>query len=244
MALLPFAWALAALVLLRLSERWIHLRLQELGYRLTGNQAVALALYAIILFPGVLLHELSHWLAAHMMGVRTGRLSLIPAVRDGKLQLGAVEIYPAGLDPLRESLIGGAPLITGCVVLLLIANNLFGIAATRAALTGGNLQAVLALLWQSLRAPDFWLWFYLAFAIANAMMPSSADRRAWPAFAVIAGLLTGVLLLAGLNDLLLAGLNGPLAVGASYLAAAFSFTVGINLLVMAILGALGFLLAR
>ena len=53
----PFLWALVALILLRLTERWIHRHLQLLGYRLTGSQTVALVIYAIVLFPGVLAHE-------------------------------------------------------------------------------------------------------------------------------------------------------------------------------------------
>jgi len=101
---LTFLLALVTLILLRLTERWIHLHLQLIGHRLTGSETAALSIYAIIFFPGVVLHELSHWLFAKLCGVRTGRISLLPSVgKTGNLHLGSVEYSAAGLDPFRES---------------------------------------------------------------------------------------------------------------------------------------------
>jgi hypothetical protein len=229
LTLWPFFWALAALALLRLTERWIHRHLQQFGLLLTKNETVALATYAVLLFPGVVLHELSHWLAARLMGVRTGRISLLPArSRDGQLQLGAVEYQASGLDPIRESLVGAAPLITGCIALFLIANHLYGIPAATAAFTGGTLQPILDLLARGFEQPDFWLWFYLVFVIANAMMPSPADRRAWPAFLAILGLGTVVLLILGAGEWLLPRLTEVVVALSGYLATTLTLTIGVN----------------
>ncbi len=226
-------WALLALLSLRLTERWVHRRLQRLGFHLTKNRDAALTIFAIILFPGVLLHELSHWLFARLLGVRTGRINLLPAVnKKGELQLGALEYYAAGLDPIRESLVGAAPLITGSIVLLLIANYLFGLPEAQETLSSGQVQAFLGLIWQSLHTPDFWLWLYLAFAVANAMMPSPADRRAWPAFAIIVALAVTALLLLGLGDWILISLEGPAALWLSHWATALTLSAGINLLIV------------
>jgi hypothetical protein len=97
---LTFLLALVTLILLRLTERWIHLHLQLIGHRLTGSETAALSIYAIIFFPGVVLHELSHWLFAKLCGVRTGRISLLPSVgKTGNLHLGSVEYSAAGLAP-------------------------------------------------------------------------------------------------------------------------------------------------
>ncbi len=234
--LASFAWALGTLILVQLSARWIHRHLQWVGYRLSGSRSVALIIYSTILLPGVLLHELSHWLSAALLGVRTGRISLFPSVRpDGRLQLGAVEYYRAGLDPIRESIIGAAPLVAGCAALLLIAGHLLGFPAAQDAIAAQDLGAVLGWMQVSLGTPDFWLWFYLAFAIANAMMPSAADRRAWPAFLVVVGAATGLLLALGLSDWIVLGLEGPLALGAGYLASAFTVTIIINLVMMGLL---------
>jgi hypothetical protein len=229
----PLAWALVALVLLRLTERWIHRHLQQFGFQLTGNQTVALVSYAILLFPGVVLHELSHWLFARLLGIRTGRISLLPARgRDGQLQLGSVEYQAAGLDPVRESLVGGAPLIAGCAALFLIANHLYGIPVFTQAFASGELQSILDLLAHGLQKPDFWLWFYLIFTIANAMMPSAADRRAWPAFLAILALGVVVLLILGLGDWLLPRLAEVLVALSGYLATTLTLTIGVNLLIL------------
>lgn len=236
---MTFLLALVTLILLRLTERWIHLHLQLIGHRLAGSETAALSIYAIIFFPGVVLHELSHWLFAKLCGVRTGRISLLPSVgKTGNLHLGSVEYSAAGLDPFRESLIGAAPLMVGCTVLLLIANHLFGVPAARVALSSGDLDALLDLLRTGFRTPDFWLWYYLAFAIANAMMPSPADRRAWPALMLIIALITGLMVVLGLGDLVIEGMRGLFTLGISYLATAFAFTICINLLMIAIIALL------
>ncbi len=43
-------------------------------FLLTGDEELALWLYAIVLFPGVALHELSHALVARLLGVKIGHL--------------------------------------------------------------------------------------------------------------------------------------------------------------------------
>jgi hypothetical protein len=231
--LYPLLWALVALVLLRLTERWIHRHLQQFGFQLTGNQTVALVTYAVLLFPGVVLHELSHWLFARFLGIRTGRISLLPArTRDGQLQLGSVEYHTGGLDPIRESLVGAAPLITGCAALFLIANRLYSIPVATAAFASGELRSVIDLLGHGFQQPDFWLWFYLIFTVANAMMPSPADRRAWPAFLAILALGVSVLIILGLGDWLLPRLGGVLLALSGYLATTLTLTTGINLLIL------------
>ncbi len=226
-------WTCFGLLALHLTKRWLDRHVQLLGYYFTKNQGIALVIYAIIFFPGVLLHELSHWLFAQLLGARTGRISLIPSMgKDGKFQLGAVEYYAGNLDPIRESLIGAAPLICGSLTLLLIANHLFGLPEASEVFEQREWWSVVQLYWDSLHTPDFWLWFYLAFAVANAMMPSAADRRAWPAFAVIVMLTLMMILLLGLGDWLMISMEKSTALWLNYLATALSLTVSINLLIM------------
>jgi len=66
---MSFFWVAIALPVLLLLQRWIHRHLRGVAYLLTGRQSWAVIIYALILFPGVLLHELSHWLAAQVLGV-------------------------------------------------------------------------------------------------------------------------------------------------------------------------------
>src|SRR3990170_5216778 len=77
-----------------------------------GRSEIARAFFSLLFFPGVLLHETSHYLAARLLGVKTGRFSLLPQpLPDGRLRLGFVET--TGTDLLRDALIGVAPLVAG-----------------------------------------------------------------------------------------------------------------------------------
>ena len=89
---MPLLWVLVSIPVLLLLQRWIHAHLHGLSLLLTGKPERAVYIYALVLFPGVLLHELSHWLAATLLGVRAGRFSVMPRHRpDGTIQLGYVE---------------------------------------------------------------------------------------------------------------------------------------------------------
>ena len=192
-SLMPIIWVIIALPVLLLMQRWIQTHLHGISLLLTGKPERAMYLYAFILFPGVLIHELSHWLTAKLLGVRTGSLSLLPRRgADGTLQLGYVEYYRSKtLDPVRESLIGGAPLIVGTAVILLISYNIFSVPDLAVAVQSGDMDTVVVALSDFFQTRLILLWIYLIFAISNAMMPSKSDRRAWPAFVVAMIILAG-----------------------------------------------------
>src|SRR5512136_2718400 len=104
----PLLWLIVLFAPLLSVKRWLSRHLQGVGLLFFGNHEGATALHYIVLLPGVILHELSHWLAAKLMGVRTAGISLMPQVkRGGTVRLGAVKVGKS--DPLRESLIGLAP---------------------------------------------------------------------------------------------------------------------------------------
>ncbi|MGH2537925.1 MAG: hypothetical protein ACRDHL_11065, partial [Candidatus Promineifilaceae bacterium] len=203
--LTPLVWVVLTLPILLLLQRWIHRHLHGVAYLLTGNRQWAVLLYAIVLFPGVLLHEASHWLSAKLLGVRTGAFSIVPQLRaDGAVQLGYVEYYKSkGLGPLRESLIGSAPLITGTLVVLFISFRVFDVNALASAFATGSVDALTVGLTELLATADFLVWLYLIFAISNAMMPSSSDRRAWPLFALLLAAAAGVVYLLDLDLVLI-----------------------------------------
>lgn len=235
-ALMPFVWVLMALPLVMLTQRWLHNHLRGLALLITGQMDRAVVAYALLFFPGVLLHELSHWITARLLGVRTGNISLIPRTqKDGSIQLGYVEYYKgANLGPVRESLIGGAPLIAGTLVTLALAFRVFGVTSLAAAIERGDLDAFTLALGDIFTANDFLVWVYLLFAVSNAMMPSRSDRRAWPAFLLLLGVGTAVLFLLDLQSLLWQGLVGPVATVFGYLAVAFTLTLAVNLFMMAL----------
>ena len=244
--LMPFIWVAITLPTLSLLQRWIHRHLHGLAYLLTGNRNWAVILYAIVLFPGVLLHELSHWFAATILRVRTGSFSILPKTGpDGTIQLGYVEYYKTrGVGPIRESLIGSAPLITGTAVVLLIAFRIFDVNALAEAIQSGEVGRLADALAALFETGDFLVWLYLIFAVSNAMMPSASDRRAWPAFAVIMLLFALLLFILGLQDELADTLAGPAATVFGHLGLAYSLAIGVDIFFMAIIWLLERLIGR
>jgi hypothetical protein len=244
--LMPLIWVAITLPILSFLQRWIHRHIHGLAYLLTGNRSWAVILYAIVLFPGVLLHEVSHWLAATLLGVRTGSFSILPkTTADGSIQLGYVEYYKTrSVGPIRESLIGSAPLVTGTAVVLLIAFKIFDVTALAEAIQTGEVNRLTDALTTLFGTNDFLVWLYLLFAVSNAMMPSASDRRAWPAFAVIMILFALALFLLGLQDELVDTLAGPAATVFGYLGLAYSLTIGVDLFFIFLIYLLEHLVSR
>ena len=195
----PFA---ASLLVFLALQRWLYRELQAVFLLITRRSAAAMNLFSLLLFPGVFLHELSHLLMALLLGVKAGRFSLIPRMlADGKIRLGYVET--AATDPIRDTLIGAAPLISGVAVLSFLMNRPLGLLPLASLLfseTWGEFWAEAA---QLPARPDFWLWFYLAFAISSTMVPSAADRRAWWSLGLFIGLMLILSLLPGMSEWLL-----------------------------------------
>ena len=71
-------WLLAALIVLVFLQRSLHREIQAFFLILSHNPGFTQVIFAIIFFPGVFLHELSHFLVAKLLGVQTGKFSLIP----------------------------------------------------------------------------------------------------------------------------------------------------------------------
>jgi hypothetical protein len=221
-------WLAAALVLLLLIERWIHRHLQGVMLLLTSDPEIAVALYALPLLPGILLHELSHALAAILLGVRIGRISVRPKLTGQRVQLGFIPVERT--DAVRASLIGLAPLLIGSLAILLIGYGVFGIGAMEAALTTRDWAAALAWLAGMLKARDAWLWAYAVFAVSNTMLPSRADRQAWAPVLLFLLLVGVIAVIAGLGPALVSGLAAPLGTALRWLAAMCTLTLLVDLL--------------
>jgi hypothetical protein len=201
-------WLLLALFALIFLQRILHREIQAFVLILTRNPGVTQVIFALIFFPGVLLHELSHFLMAKLLGVRTGRFSLIPQpMPNGRLRLGYVETASGGV--IRDALVGFAPLVTGCLFVAYAAINPMKMLPLWGILRGGNFT----LFWMGLGIlpglKDFWLWFYLTFIISSTMMPSASDRHAWLPVGIFTGASIVVAILAGAGPWLLAHLAPP-----------------------------------
>jgi len=220
-------WLAGTLALLLLVERWIHRHLQGVMLLLTGDPEVAVVLYALPLLPGILLHELSHALAAILLGVRVGRISIRPKRAGQRVQLGFVPVERT--DVVRASLIGLAPLLAGSAAILLIGYGVFGIGTVRTALVAGDWANLAAGLLGAPKAPDAWIWAYVVFAVSNTMLPSRADRQAWTPVLLFL-LLIGVLIwAAGLWPAIVEGLSEPLTMALRWLATTCALTIAVDL---------------
>jgi hypothetical protein len=214
---------LATFIPLVLLERWIHQHIHGVALLATRHDDAAVLLYALPLLPGVLLHEFSHWLAARLLGVKTAGMSLLPQrQRDGHVRLGSVTIYQT--DVVRASLIGVAPLISGSLVVLAMGQWVFGVGALGEALQSGHFEAIAPALAAALSAPDMWLWLYLLFAVANAMLPSESDRETWPPVILFLAVVVVAAYVLGFSSFLLE--LAPLVTSAvRWLAVAFALTI-------------------
>ena len=223
--------------LLLFLERQVHRRLRGFFYLLTGNRKYSLYGYSLILLPGVFLHELSHWVFAKMLGIRTGNFSIFPSEgADGSTTLGYVEYYRTPtLDPVREGLVGASPLFFGIPAVVLISQYLFNtpeiLSLVQTATPATLIQAALS----SFQSADSLVWLYVLFAVSNSMMPSSADRRAWPLLFV--ALATMVLVLYFLDAIpgLVNRYGGSATQLFSYIALAFTITILIDMVAMMVL---------
>ncbi len=93
----------------------------------TGNNSISIAVITLLLFPGTVIHELSHLFTAEILGVRTGKLELSPEWIRGKpipgtrqeVTAGSVMIAKTG--PFRRAAIGLAPFLVGLIATIALA---------------------------------------------------------------------------------------------------------------------------
>jgi hypothetical protein len=239
----PLAWLIVTLVPLLFMKRWINQHIQGLGMLLTGDNEAVMFLYFVLLLPGILIHELSHWLTAKLLGVRTGKITLWPSKRQGnQMRMGSVSIAHA--DPLRSSLIGVAPLISGCLTILIIGQLVLGLGDLGEILRNREWEQVGESILAHVRAPDFWLWLYLIFAISNAMLPSETDREPWKPVLLFMGLAALISYVAGWAHAVPEPVANASMIALSYLAYAFSLTVVVDVVFISIMAVLETLVSR
>ncbi len=231
--------ALAATLLPLLgAKRWITRSLQELSIRWVGDSQVALVVYFVLVLPGVVIHELSHWLMATLLGVRVSKLRLGP-VRQGRsnrVSLGSVRV--GKVDPVRASLIGLAPLLGASAAILLIGNLVLGMDQMAASVVSGGPAGVWAALQEAMQVPDSWLWLYLIFAISNAMLPSESDMSAVRPVLIFLGVAAVIFLVVAGVPTIPPGVRDAVDAVAGYLASAFGLTLAVDALFVLIIALL------
>jgi hypothetical protein len=180
---------------------------------------------------------------AKLLGVRTGRFSLIPQAQpNGKLRLGYVETASGGF--LRDALIGVAPLVVGSLIVAYIAIYPLHLLPLWDYVRAAEWSRFWSGLGEVLKVAGFWIWFYMTFAISSTMMPSASDRHAWLPVGLLAVLLVGLAILAGAGPWMLENLAPPINSFLGGLAMIFGLSGIVHLLLILPFAIFHFLLAR
>lgn len=219
--LTPLASLVAVLTLLVFVERWIHSHLYGVGWLLTNDEKSATAIYYVLLFPGVFLHEFVQYMLAGALNVKIKRMIAWPeAQENGTLRLDFVQIQEARW--FQAAIIGAAPMIMGMGLVWLISDRVLGLEAFLKALETADITIIGPAFQNLASKPDFYLWLYLVFTISNAMLPTPADRQGWPlVFAIFTGVIL-FLVITGSGDVLWDAFTGPVAHGIERLATALA----------------------
>lgn len=188
--ILLFIGATLAFVLVR---RVLFIDMLRLLIALTRNVLTAHKIHFALVFPGVLLHELSHYIALRLMGV-PGRLHIGVEMQSDFTIYGHVDFYEDDVNGIKHFISGIAPLITGLGAISLIAINFMGVPSIRTIVASSGNFDFSAILVQ---ASHWWFWvaFYFVFAIASEMIPSPADRRYWVHLGIVLVILFAISLL-------------------------------------------------
>lgn len=161
---MPFVYLVISFLLLVYSRKIFIKSLAEIaGPNLTKK------LYFLLFFPGIIIHELSHFFVASLLLVPTGKISFFPEEE----KMASVQV--AKTDPVRQTLIGLAPTIAGTAAILAIF-----FFALKLPIKVFTLSELFSLLKNTRHLP----WLYLIFSINNTMFTSPQDRR--PLFGFIA----------------------------------------------------------
>lgn len=86
--------------------------------KVTKSHKVSITLMAYVFLPGVIIHELSHYLTAKITGVHVSHMEFTPQIHGNRVKLGSVSI--AHTDILRRFFIGVAPILFGLGMISLL----------------------------------------------------------------------------------------------------------------------------
>ena len=147
-------------VIATLRQRLVY-EFSGMSLLLFGRTRPGVLFYSIIFLPGTIIHELSHWIVAEILQVKTGDITIFPDSQTDQSNQRLGSVATVRTDPFRGFLIGLAPFITGIGILAILGRLL--------QLGWGNYA------WWQLA-----LIIYGIMVISNSMMISKEDRRTWP----------------------------------------------------------------
>ncbi len=164
--------ALFLILIIFFLSRSVYRQIYLLFYRVGKHRSWAIHLLLLVFLPGTIVHELSHFLAATFLGVRTGTINLIPQIKEeGQVIAGETQI--AQCDPIRYSLIGIAPFVSGILLIYSVGRFLlFG--DTGLAFNFFSFSAWISLMQKNFSLLGMFSAFFL-FWVSNTMFSSKKD---------------------------------------------------------------------
>jgi hypothetical protein len=205
------------LVILSFISRTLTQRLFEAVYLVTKARSVGISFVTLLLFPGTIVHELSHLFTAGILGVRAGKLELAPTSLKGE-HIHAGSVMVAESDPIRRSLIGLAPLFTGLTILTVISYYLHP----------WWQEAFLSMqngLFVTMPVIRFLLSLCIISAVSNTMFSSPEDLKGVPAVGITLVIIATVLYFLGIR----LTLTGPVLTAFVQAGTSLSVSLGIVL---------------
>lgn len=191
-----FVLLLVELILLFFLSQRLTQTVFELCLLLFRARSVAITIITILNFPGTVIHELSHLFTAEVLGVHTGKLTLVPeSIQGDEIKAGSVMI--ARSDPFRRYLIGLAPIFVGLLAI-----------TTLSYFAPGLWHHVFAAQTVWYANPFFYyllLTIYCLLAVSNAMFSSAEDLKGFVPFAITLGIMIAAAYIAGIR----VGITGP-----------------------------------
>lgn len=171
-----FVWGLVALVPMLYLQSQLRLELLRIFYRFTRSLKGAFNVLSFLFFPGLFLHEASHWVTAFLLGIRTFKMRVFPEQQpDGSIPMGYVVMEMP--DFLRGSLIGLAPLIAGSTLTWYLGLKVLKLDLLWNILLSAHWATYPAKITELYAGGSDWLWVwaYVLIAVSIMMVPSDSD---------------------------------------------------------------------
>lgn len=193
---MEFTWVfvIIQLIFLFVTSQKISQALFYLFEKISRSRKIAVGLLSFIFFPGVVIHELAHFLMASLLFVRVGDIEFTPQLQADGIKMGSVQI--AKTDMLRRFLIGVAPLIFGFSILVIGIYSFFSYFPF----------AELELNWQYILSIIVVL--YSVFVITNTMFSSKKDMEGAFGFLILILFILAVVFVAGKGEWVVAIFDG------------------------------------
>ncbi len=220
---------------LRQLERWLHQHIFKVGWLIFKNFQHTTLIYYTFFLPGVILNQLVYWLVAGVLDVRAERAIRLPEKQEvAELKLNFIKLSKKA-SPAKVSIISLSPFLAGLLFILIAMNNIFHV-NTAFADFDGTLNSFFTSIGRITNVPDFWLWAYLLFTVANTMMPDFKQIYGLRLILTIIGVIFIALLFIGVGDEIAnATINGPILSLLNTLSGAFAFVIILDIVVVGIL---------